>query len=97
MIPFIVSILSSPSIQRFGVYTLCVVSVFMAGFFFHGSCAAKKQVKQDIKEVIRYVERKQVIDKKYINHRFTDECILSGCIPDANTNQQCTPCKSKSP
>lgn len=45
---FLLGILTNSWVQKLGIYGIAIGAIFMAGFFFKGSCIAKKEVKETI-------------------------------------------------
>ena len=83
-----------------GKFTIGILIVVAA--FIYGSHRGKEKLIQvqnveTVKEVVKYVERREKVIKKYNNpNRFTDECILGGCLPETLKHQpHCEACDAK--
>lgn len=86
---WLLAILSNSWVQRIGIYGLAIGAVFMSGFFYKGSCTAKKEFKQEVKYVTEVLEKTRIVHDRYRDTKFTDDSVLSGqasehskaCIP----------------
>ena len=81
----------------FNKYTWVVMGVvgWSAACMFYGrSCANNQIIKEVVKVQKEYIKQKSAIDQKYRGNKFTDECILSGCVPEGARGQNaCKGCK----
>lgn len=64
-----------------------IVGVLIGAFMAGRASVVKQEQKEVIRVITKYVRDKDKIDEKYIN-TFTDELILSGCIPEAAKGQE---------
>jgi len=92
-------------VNKYTIGLLLLVAAFGGGYFKGRASALNQQTKKELKEVIKYVERKNTIDRKYNNvvvdrDDDVDSCVLQGCLPEGSktnlsNNEVCKDCYNK--
>lgn len=69
-------------------YIGLIVAIAVGGAFYRGMLYERGKVETETVEVLEcYIKDKDKISHKYRGNRFSDEMILSGCVPEAAKGQ----------
>lgn len=56
-----------PYAKKIGVYALAIGAIFMAGFFYRGSCDTKKELKQSVETLQDVIRKKDDVRRHHEN------------------------------